>query len=120
VIHNAKVIKGNQLGREIGFPTINLSLDKLNMDISYGVYAAYVFIGSKKMLAAMHYGPKKSVDNIVSLEFHILNFDDFSLSLDSLDFEVLDFIRSLLKFSSLKDLQKQIKLDLLQIRSLYE
>ena len=47
MIHNAKVIKGNQLGREIGFPTINLSLDKLNMDISYGVYAAYVFIGSK-------------------------------------------------------------------------
>jgi len=36
-----------------------------------------------------------------------------------LDFEVLDFIRSLLKFSSLKDLQKQIKLDLLKIKSLY-
>lgn len=120
MIHSAKIVKGNQLGREIGFPTINLSLDSLYLDIGFGVYAAYVFINSKKMLAAMHYGPKKSVDNIVSLEFHILNFNDFSLNLDTLDFEVGDFIRPLVKFSSLKDLQKQIKLDLLKIRSLYE
>ena len=117
---SSKIIKGNQLGRTIGFPTINLSLDSLSLDLDHGVYAAYVYVNSKKMLAAMHYGPKKSVDNIVSLEFHILDFNEYELDFNVLEFEVLDFIRALVKFSSLKELQKQIKLDLIKIRSLYE
>lgn len=119
-MYKSKVVSGNKLGREIGFPTINVSLDSLNLDFEFGVYSCFVVVNDEKMLAAMHYGPKKTVDNIVSLEFHILDFNDFNLKFDFLEFEVLKFIRPLVKFSSLIELQKQIKLDLLKIKSLHE
>ena len=119
-MNKGKVVSGNKLGREIGFPTINVCLDSVKLDLEFGVYSSIVLVDNVRMLAAMHYGPKKTVDNLVSLEFHILDFNDFNLEFDFLEFEVLEFIRPLVKFSSLIELQKQIKLDLLKVKSLHE
>lgn len=118
-MYKSKVVSGNKLGREIGFPTINVSLESLDLDFEFGVYSCHVVVDNQKRLAAMHYGPKKTIDNIVSLEFHILDYNDFNYKFEFLEFEVLKFIRPLVKFSSLIELQKQINLDLLKIKSLH-
>lgn len=117
MLYKSVVITGNQLGRKIGFPTFNLSLDNLELNLEYGVYAALVEFNGLKKIAAMHFGPRKSVDNLVSLEFHVLDYDDFEMKVDFIVFKPLKFIRPVVEFSSLKDLEKQIKLDLQRIKS---
>ncbi len=109
------VVKGDQNGRKIGFPTANLDVqDKLNLEP--GVYKAkceienkeefnsLVFFGSQKI--------KEKKDNI--LEVYILNFDK-EIYGQTLHLSQFRFIRNQITFSSLEELKTQLEKDLKQV-----
>ena len=49
-------IKGHGRGKLLGFPTINMEIPT-GMDLLEGIYAAWISIGGKTFMGALHYGP---------------------------------------------------------------
>ena len=117
------VEKGKQQGREIGFPTANLSLKKF-LKPPLGVYVSKLkIINSKNLEICNDWLP--SISNIgtrptvsgdtINLETHIIDFkkNNFEMNLygKRIKVELIEFLRSEKKFNSLSELQKQIEID---------
>ena len=118
--YRGRVVAGEKVGRTIGFPTFNLVDVVLDENFEYGVYAAKVSFLEFSGYAAVHYGPRKTLDNKITIELHVLNYDDFDLKPEFIEFEVLEKVRGTLRFSSLLELQKQIKLDVVKINKIVD
>jgi len=104
------VIRGKQKGRELGFPSANLKLEKVDK-LKSGVYAGETFFDGEKFQSAIFL----DIENKI-LEAHVL---DFSGDLYGKKIEVVlgEKIRDILKFESEKDLIEQVQKDLFQIRN---
>ena len=101
------VIHGAELGRQIGFPTINIAPAESILP-RIGVYAASVEINGKTFKAVANIGYRPTVNGqSVLLEAHILNFDG-DLYGRRLRVRLLTFIRPEVRFSSLEELKTQI------------
>lgn len=117
---NGRVLRGDQTGRTIGFPTINLdpSIIEKNIDeLENGVYAARVSIEGKEFKGALYYGPrivKEETHNV--LEIHVLDFDEDVYD-EKIEFEIVEFIRPVMDFDSLEKLKDQIRKDVVSVRT---
>jgi riboflavin kinase / FMN adenylyltransferase len=111
------VIKGQQLGRTIGFPTANLELPKDKFIPKLGVYAVRVFdatdtdepqfLGS----GVMNIGNRPTVNGTnTTIEVHLFDWSD-DLYDKKLTVELEKFLRPETKFASLEALKNQIQLD---------
>lgn len=68
------VVQGQQLGRTIGFPTMNIDLQGQRPPLS-GVYVVTARLGGASYPAVANYGTRPSVDNgLPSLEVHVLDW----------------------------------------------
>lgn len=108
---NGKVIKGQKRGRKIGFPTCNLKLGDYVVP-KLGVYAVKVKSKNffKNGIANIGYRPTFNGQNLL-LETNIFGINkNLYNKVISINFK--KFIRSEKKFSNLKHLKKQIKLDI--------
>lgn len=105
----AKVIAGQARGRRIGFPTANL--DKTNLDIDYGVYLVEAEVNDKLHKGLLHFGPRKTFNEGVSLELHIKDFD-VNIYHQDVKIKIIKKIREIKKFKNIKELKKQINRDL--------
>ncbi|MCK4744921.1 riboflavin kinase [Candidatus Parcubacteria bacterium] len=106
---DAKAVKGEGIGKKIGFPTINL--DKIRLKIDYGVYLVEAEIDNKRYKGLLHFGPKKTFANNISLELLLKNFIS-DISSKQIKIAIIKKIRDIKKFANIKDLQNQIKQDL--------
>ncbi len=110
------IIKGNQRGRTIGFPTANIDVwDELLLPAN-GVYATLATVGGKQHLAATNVGVRPTVNGEqLTVEAHLLDFDaDIYGELMQLAF--IKRLRAEQKFSSLDALMEQINLDVATVR----
>lgn len=109
-----KVIKGVKKGREIGFPTINISIENIPKDLDYGVYTCKIHINKNIYKGVMHYG-SKSIGTLdpgkIHCEIHILKLD-YEGNITKVSVQVLKKIRSVRKFESEKALKEQITKDI--------
>ena len=109
---SGKVIKGNQLGRTIGFPTANITVkENYKLIPKNGVYIIESFINNKLVYGIMNIGIKPTFEEKnFSVEVHFLDFNydlyDFELKIS-----LLEFIREEKKFESLELLKYQIEKD---------
>ena len=106
------VIKGNAIGRTIGFPTANLDVSEdYKLIPKRGVYLIFSLIENKKVFGMMNIGIKPTLNN--EIETIEVNFFDWKKDLykKQVKVYVLDFIRDEKKFTSLIKLEEQIKLD---------
>ena len=106
------VIKGNAIGRTIGFPTANLDVSEdYKLIPKRGVYLIFSLIENKKVFGMMNIGIKPTLNN--DIETIEVNFFDWEKGLYKklIKVYVLDFIRDEQKFTSLIKLEEQIKLD---------
>ncbi len=109
------VIKGNQRGRKIGFPTCNINLKDYIVP-RLGVYSVIAKSSSfrKKGIANIGYRPTFNGQNLL-LEVNIFGFNK-NLYNKVIKVDFLKFIRAEKKFKNLEHLRKQIKLDIKQAR----
>jgi riboflavin kinase/FMN adenylyltransferase len=107
-----EVIKGQQLGKKIGFPTANLLTEEDQILPLRGVYSGIVRVKSEEYNAVINVGRKPTIGNFEKdiVEAHILNFDRHIYG-EFIEVFFLERIRDEKKFDSLEELKKQIELD---------
>lgn len=107
------VIKGNQIGRTIGFPTANLSVeDDWKLIPSNGVYAVSGLISNKESFTGMmNIGTRPTFEGTErSIEVHIFEFNK-EIYQEGMTVNILQKIREEIKFSSVDELQVQLHAD---------
>lgn len=113
---SSTVIRGRELGRDLGFPTANLEIPKDTIIPADGVYSATCSIEGLdgNFRAVVNIGVKPSLGDDLgrSIEAHILGFDQ-NIYGRLLNLELEARIRDEKKFDSLEDLKKQISEDIL-------
>ncbi len=108
-----KIVKGEQIGRTLGFKTANIIYPKNIIDVKNGVYGASVLYNGKKFKGILNLGVKPTVSNLNKriLEVNIFDFDKDIYGEDIVvKFE--EKIRDEKKFSSVNELKLQIKKDI--------
>ena len=106
-----EIIKGNQIGRTIGFPTANLSYPNELIELAYGVYSVNTNFGK----GIANYGSRPTINGVKPvLEINILNFNQ-NIYGKILTVEFNKMIRREKKFPSLEALKHQIQLDIKSI-----
>lgn len=111
-----KVVRGQQLGRTIGFPTANLELPPEKFLPRYGVYSVDVFLVKQKVIptaikGVMNIGCRPTVEGETpTIEVHLLNWSG-DLYGQTLKVNLLKFLRPEQKFSSVEALKQQITKD---------
>lgn len=106
------VIKGNQLGRTIGFPTANIQIKEDYKLISKkGVYVVKSNYNNQPVFGMMNIGTRPTVNGEnLSVEVHFFDFDK-DIYYEFITIEILEFIREEHKFESLETLKHQIQKD---------
>ncbi|MFA5688403.1 MAG: riboflavin biosynthesis protein RibF [Kiritimatiellales bacterium] len=110
------VIEGNHIGRELGFPTINLQSDN-ELIPAAGVYAARARVqsaasGVQSFSAAVFIGMRKTFhDDTPVIEAHLLNFSG-DLYGQHVELYLIEKIRDIIFFSSREALIEQIGKDI--------
>ncbi len=110
------VVKGQQLGRTIGFPTANLQLPPEKFLPRHGVYCVRVHHPTLPSLASspsgvMNIGHRPTINGIgVTVEVHLLDWSG-DLYGQTLTVSLEQFLRPEQKFASLDDLKRQIQAD---------
>jgi len=113
----AKVIKGDKLGHQLGFPTANLDVTGFVLPPN-GVYAAHATVHGQTHRAVLNIGHRPTISQPtlqLRVEVHLL---DFSGRLYGEELEVIfvDRLRDEKKFSSLDELTSQITRDVAEAR----
>jgi riboflavin kinase/FMN adenylyltransferase len=110
------VVKGDQRGRTLGFPTANLAVwDELLLPDN-GVYATYAWAGGARHAAATNIGVRPTVDGLkLTVEAHLLDFDQ-DIYGEEVRLEFIQRIRPEMKFPGLDALKAQILADVEQVR----
>ena len=108
---SGKVVRGEAVGRTIGFPTANLELEK-HPAIKPGVYAALVSLTNQNYLGLAYFGPRYIFgEKQASFEVFIFNFNR-QIYGQSLQVKLLKFLRRPQPVSSLKKLKALLTQDL--------
>ncbi len=114
------VVAGNRLGRTLGFPTANMQLyEPLKAIPAPGVYAVRVHTLGRECLGMCNIGYRPTVGpgNALTIETHILDFDEDIYGLD-IQIHFLKRIREERRFDSLSALSEQLKADREQVCNL--
>lgn len=111
-----EVVVGKQLGRQIGFPTMNIYPPNDKLLPPNGVYVSNVFIDDEKFYAVTNIGVNPTVDgDELIVESHIFDFDR-EIYGKIAKVEILKQVRLEKKFNSLDELKAQIARDILQAK----
>jgi riboflavin kinase / FMN adenylyltransferase len=114
-----EVVHGDHRGRELGFPTANLSRDREGFVPADGVYAARVIVDGESHPASVSIGNNPTFDGVPDqqIEAHVL---DASLDLygTTVTVEFVEYIRPMMKFADVDSLVAQIKKDEQKIRGI--
>jgi len=109
----APVVRGKELGRDLGIPTINQEF-ALNACVPrFGVYKTLVHIGDEVHVGVTNVGvrPTTEKSDIPRIETYILNYDgDLYDKMVTLEF--VEFIRVEQKFSNIDELKRMIQKDI--------
>lgn len=109
--YKSKVYKGDQLGRTIGFPTLNLNPNVLNKPYQEGVYAALVEFAGKEYKGMLYLGPRLVLGETKQvLEINVFDFDQEIYDKEVL-FHIGPYIRPIGNFLSLDAMKKQLEVD---------
>lgn len=108
-----KVVRGNQIGATIGFPTANMEVEApYKLIPPEGIYAAFVTTPAGRYSGMLYIGKRPTIDGNGErrIEVNILDFEG-DLYEKEIQAEVVDFIRSDKKLDGLEALQQQINED---------
>lgn len=105
------VVVGNRLGKTIGFPTSNITIDENMVTPPNGVYITYCIYNGKRYPSITNVGVKPTIGTFAkNMETHIFNFDK-ELYGSFIKIEFVKRTRPEVKFNSKEELAAQIGKD---------
>lgn len=113
-----EVEHGLKIGRELGFPTANISRTAEGFLPKDGVYAGWLCDAQgQRHPAALSIGINETISEVPRLlEVHVLDRKDLDLYFQTVNVEYVEFIRPALKFAGVEELIVSINADLDKIR----
>lgn len=107
------IIHGNQVGRTIGFPTINIQPPPQKLLPPFGVYVSKIQLDGKQYGGITNIGKKPTIqgDNPAGAETYIYDFHG-DVYEKTAKVELLHFERAEMKFSGVEALKKQLEKDI--------
>jgi riboflavin kinase/FMN adenylyltransferase len=115
-----KVIKGDQIGRKIGFPTANIVVEeRYKLIPSDGIYSVKVKIGFETFFGMGYIGSRPTVmGQTRNIEVNLFNFDA-EIYNQTVQVEFYNFIRGDSKFEGLDELKAQIAKDKIAVQTIF-
>ena len=110
---SGKVVEGDQIGREIGFPTANILVeDKYKIIPGNGAYAVKIRVAGVWYVGMMNIGVRPTVtnENFQKIEVNIFDFSK-EIYGEEVTIKVEKRLRSEMKFNSLEELKSQLEED---------
>ena len=104
---SGKVIRGQQIGHTIGFPTANLEVSSPHKLVPpYGIYACQVLVKGNRYGGMLYIGDRPTLNGLDfrTIEVNIFDFRD-EIYNENIKIECIDFIRSDQKFDDLESLK---------------
>lgn len=117
---SGRVVKGDQLGRTIGFPTANVEVSEpYKLIPAEGVYAVQVNRGGQWYGGMLNVGRRPTINNSneLRLEVHLFDFDD-NLYGERIEVRFVKFLRPVQKFDGQQALALQLQKDAQSARQL--
>jgi riboflavin kinase/FMN adenylyltransferase len=114
------VVHGAARGRELGFPTANLSADSEGLIPADGVYAGWLTDGESRYPAAISVGNNPTFDGVAQrqVEAYVLDEVDLDLYDHVVDVAFVERIRGMVAYSGIEPLITQIRDDVTRVRSI--
>ena len=114
-----KVVKGNSIGKTLGFPTANIKIGTdLKLIPKNGVYLISTIINQKIIFGMMNIGIKPTTnENTKSIEVNLFDFNQ-NLYDTNITIYIKQFLREEIKFNSLNELKLQIEKDKITCNSI--
>jgi len=109
---SGRVVKGDKLGRVLGYPTANIDIDSNDKLVpDHGIYAVTVEHGTEKLKGMLYIGNRPTVDGTkLAIEVNIFDFDK-DIYGENLKVNLIACIRKDAKFDDLETLKKQMHTD---------
>jgi len=114
---SGEVVRGDSLGRKLGFPTANLDVTGRLVPPN-GVYAAHAYVNGQRHRAVVNIGHRPTLQNPspeLRVEAHLLDFNG-DLYGQEVEITFADKLREEQKFSSVDELRQQIARDIAAAR----
>jgi riboflavin kinase / FMN adenylyltransferase len=106
------VVKGDQLGRKLGYPTANLRYtDQDKIHLGHGVYAAYAVVHRATYKGMLSIGNRPTLQGSDErVEINLFGFDE-EIYGETIRVIVKTYLRGQEKYSSLDELKNQLAID---------
>ena len=113
---SGRVVSGRGLGRKLGFPTLNLSVEKGKL-LPTGIFAGYVEAGKELFPSAVFIGRRSTVTDMGEIfpEAHLLDYNGIWKA-KNVTVHLTARIRNEKKFKSVEELTAQIAKDVSAVR----
>ncbi|MBC8987688.1 bifunctional riboflavin kinase/FAD synthetase [Pedobacter sp. N36a] len=118
---HGRVIKGDKIGRTIGFPTANIFLEETYKLIpSDGIYAVTIDMGSESYKGMAYIGQRPTINGMTrNIEVNIFDFNK-EIYGQYITMTFLEFLRHDVKFTGLETLKIQLHQDKLDTLAYFE
>lgn len=119
---SGEVVKGEGLGKKLGFPTANISVEETYKLIpAKGVYAVKAQLEGESYSGMLNIGnrPTVSTDSNTSIEVHLFELEK-EIYGEEITLSLIDRIREEVEFDSIEELVQQLKKDKEISKSLLE
>lgn len=117
---NGKVEHGRQLGRQLGFPTLNIPWPEYKLVPPRGVYVSEVMLDGGRYPAISNIGVKPTVsqEGKEVLESHLFGYDKDAYG-KTVRAELLEFVRPEEKFDSVEDMRLSVEQDIIYAKKYF-
>lgn len=118
---SGKVVRGDAIGRTLGFPTANIAVDyPFKLVPARGIYAVHVFVKGRRHKGVVSIGVRPTVvsNSAETIEVYIMDFND-DIYDEKISIEFIKYIREEKTFGSINELKENIANDVAQALLLF-